>query len=140
MFWKRKFLVESWNVRLNFSVGGCWGQPMLLFWELVDETQIFKPQKHTFRQNLTCIFLSVRAILKETFQCETPCIQVINLKWHQTKTKHCDSVQWKNLIFYSPLFESFLSHVLRWGCLKSQLISERLAQTIVLEKWPFECP
>ena len=28
----------------------------------------------TFRQNLTCIFLSVRAILKETFQCETPCI------------------------------------------------------------------
>ena len=25
------------------------------------------------KQNLTCIFLSVRAILKETFQCETPC-------------------------------------------------------------------
>ena len=23
-----------------FSVGGCWGQPMLLFWKLVDETQI----------------------------------------------------------------------------------------------------
>ena len=32
--------VESWNLRLNFStfsVGGCWGQPMLLFWKVVDE-------------------------------------------------------------------------------------------------------
>ena len=29
---------------------------------------------HTFRQILTSIFLSVRAILKETVQCETPCI------------------------------------------------------------------
>ena len=27
----------------------------------------------TFQQNLTCIFLSVRVNLKETFQCETPC-------------------------------------------------------------------
>ena len=30
-------------------------------------------QIHTFKQNLTCIYLSVRAILKVTFQCETPC-------------------------------------------------------------------
>ena len=39
------------------------------------ETQISQPQEYTdaFKQNLTCIFLSVRAILKETFQCETPC-------------------------------------------------------------------
>ena len=36
-------LVESWNIKLNFSafpVGGCWGQLMLLFWKLVDETQM----------------------------------------------------------------------------------------------------
>ena len=48
---------------------------MLLFWKLVDETQISKPQDYTntFRQILTSIFLSVRAILKETVQCETPC-------------------------------------------------------------------
>ena len=48
---------------------------MLLFWKLVDETQISKPQKYTdtFRQILTSIFLSVRAILKETVQYETPC-------------------------------------------------------------------
>ena len=31
----------------TFSVGGCWGQPMLLFWKLVDETQIFKPPEPT---------------------------------------------------------------------------------------------
>ena len=50
----------------TFSVGACWGQPMLLFWKLVDETQIRKPQEYTdtFKQNLTCIFLSVRANLK----------------------------------------------------------------------------
>jgi hypothetical protein len=48
---------------------------MLLFRKLVNETQISKPQEYTdtFRQILTSIFLSVRAILKETFQCETPC-------------------------------------------------------------------
>ena len=42
------------------------------------ETQISQPQEYTdaFKQNLTCIFLSVRAILKETFQCETPCTYI----------------------------------------------------------------
>ena len=48
---------------------------MLLFWKLVDETQISKSQKYTdtFRQILRSIFVSVRAILKETVQCEIPC-------------------------------------------------------------------
>ena len=48
---------------------------MLLFRKPVDETQISKPQEYTdtFRQILTSIFLSVRAILKETVQYETPC-------------------------------------------------------------------
>ena len=34
VFWKNFFLTESWKPMLNFStfsVGGCWGQPMLLF-------------------------------------------------------------------------------------------------------------
>ena len=67
--WMTPFLTDI------LSVGGYWGQPILLFWKLVDETQISKPQEYTdtFKQNLTCIFLSVRGILKETFQCETPC-------------------------------------------------------------------
>ena len=48
---------------------------MLNFDNWLMETQISQPQEYTdaFKQNLTCIFLSVRAILKETFQCETPC-------------------------------------------------------------------
>ena len=66
----------------TLSVGGCWGQPMLIFWKLVDETQISQPKEYTddFKQNLTSIFLSVRAILKETFQCETPCKLAVNIK------------------------------------------------------------
>ena len=46
LFWcfERTFvLVESWNVMLNFStfsVGGCWGQTMLLFKKLFDKNQI----------------------------------------------------------------------------------------------------
>ena len=55
MFWKKK-LVESWNIMLNFStfsVGGCWGQPILLFEKLVDETKISKYQD--FRQILNSL-------------------------------------------------------------------------------------
>ena len=52
---------------------------MLLFWKLVDETEISKPQDNTdtFKQNVTCMFLSAKIILKETFQCETPCTFLI---------------------------------------------------------------
>ena len=30
-----------------FAVGGCWGQAMLLFWKLVDETQMTAPREYT---------------------------------------------------------------------------------------------
>ena len=43
IFWKNIDLVDSWNILLKFTtffVGGCWGQPMSLFWKLVDETQM----------------------------------------------------------------------------------------------------
>ena len=47
-----------------FSVGGCWGQPMLFFSKLVDETQMSKPPKatrhHNSRKFLT--LLPLRAI------------------------------------------------------------------------------
>ena len=45
-FWcfeKKNFLTESWKPILNFSfisLRGCWGQPRLLFWKLLDETQM----------------------------------------------------------------------------------------------------
>ena len=49
---------------------------MLLFWKLVDETQISQPQEYTdtSKQNLNCIFLSVRANLEYTLCHEGPCI------------------------------------------------------------------
>ena len=50
---------------------------------MVDETQISKPQEYAdiFKQNLTCIFISVRGTLKETFQCVTPCTVLTMLKY-----------------------------------------------------------
>ena len=59
----------------NISVGGWWGQSVLLFWKLVFMPKNIQSQhsKSTFKQNLTCIFLSVRVNLKETFQSEIPC-------------------------------------------------------------------
>ena len=59
----------------NISVGGWWGQSVLLFWKLVVMPKNIQSQhsKSTFKQNLTCIFLSVRVNLKETFQSEIPC-------------------------------------------------------------------
>ena len=67
MFWENKILVESWNIKFNFSkfsIGGCWGQLMLLFWELVDETQMSTTPEatshHSSRKFL--ILLPLRAI------------------------------------------------------------------------------
>ena len=42
-----------------FSFGGCWGQPMLLFWKLVDETQMSHPPEPTrhHKSSKSLIFL-----------------------------------------------------------------------------------
>jgi hypothetical protein len=80
LFWcfeKHYFL---WNHEISFinfwifSVGGCWGQPMILFWKLVPKIKISTSQdfKTTFKYNLTCIFLSVRAQLKNHFALGHP--------------------------------------------------------------------
>ena len=50
MFWKKKSFDRIIKIHVDFStfsVGGCWGQPMLLFQKLVDETQMPKPQEYT---------------------------------------------------------------------------------------------
>ena len=58
-----------------FSVRGCWGQQMLLFWKLVDETQMVKPPEptnyHDSKKYL--ILLPLRAIYFRSFHYETPC-------------------------------------------------------------------
>ena len=84
LFWclKKYFLgVESRNIKLNFStfsVRGCWGQPMLLFWKLVDETQMGNPRDHAARDisSTFSIFLPLRAISKKPYHYETPCTTV----------------------------------------------------------------
>ena len=59
----------------TLSVGGCWGQPMLLFWKLVDETQMVKPPEPTSHHNSRkyLILLPLRAIYFRSLHYETPC-------------------------------------------------------------------
>ena len=63
------------------SVRGCWGQPMILFWKLIDETQISKPPEPTRHHNSIklWILLPLRADLLCTLQCEIPCTKVRSL-------------------------------------------------------------
>ena len=46
---KSNFLLISGTL----SFGGCWGQPELPFWKLIDETQMSTPFKATEHQNAT---------------------------------------------------------------------------------------
>ena len=55
--------------------------------------------KTTFKYNLTCIFLSLRAELKNTLQCKTPCkweIGQVGRGKQDTKTVWCFS--FKNVL------------------------------------------
>ena len=68
---KLQIFTDIWT----FSVRGCWGQPMSLFWELVDETQMSTPPEPTrdHKSIKLSILLPLRAIYFSTFQYETPC-------------------------------------------------------------------
>ena len=57
---KSKFSLISYTL----SVGGCWGQPMSIFWKLVDETQKCNPTKATRHHNSIklLVLLHLRAI------------------------------------------------------------------------------
>ena len=60
-----------------FSVGGCWGQAMLLFWKLVDETQMAAPREYTDAFIITKkLFLGgLRGLQSNSIWYETPCMQ-----------------------------------------------------------------
>jgi hypothetical protein len=62
----------------TFSVGGCWDQAMLLFWNLVDQTQMAAPQKYTNAFIITKkLFLGgLRGLQSNSKQYETPCIYI----------------------------------------------------------------
>ena len=59
----------------TISVGGCWGQPMLLLWKAIDETQMGNPHDHAIKDisSKFSIFLPLRAIWKKPYHYETPC-------------------------------------------------------------------
>ena len=81
---RKKNGVQSGNIMLNFStlsVGGYWGQPMLLFWKPVSETQISEPPEPTRHHNSIklWIILPLRADLLCTLQYEIPCSFSLNL-------------------------------------------------------------
>ena len=74
--WNRSSKIQFLLISDTLSVGGCWGQPMLLFWKLVDETQISQPPEATRHHNSTnlSILLPLRSILFGPIQYDTPCI------------------------------------------------------------------
>ena len=59
----------------TISIRGCWGQPMLLFWKLVDKTQMSKPIQSIrhYNSRKCLILLPLRAIYSRSFHYETPC-------------------------------------------------------------------
>ena len=59
-----KVLFFYWYLILFDTVGGCWGQPMLVFWKLVDEAQMSKSLEATRHHDSTKLLtlLPLRAI------------------------------------------------------------------------------
>ena len=86
LFWCFEKHYFVWNHEISFinfwtfSVGGCWGQPMIFFWKLVLKIKISISQdfKTTFKYSLTCILLSVRAKLKKPLCPRTLCTGTSN--------------------------------------------------------------
>ena len=59
----------------TLSVGGCWVQTLLLFWKLVDETQMSKPPEPTRNPSLRkfLILVPLRGSYFRSYHYETPC-------------------------------------------------------------------
>ena len=62
----------------TLSDGGCWGQPLLFFQNLVDETQMPKPQKYTDTFILTkkLFLVGLRGLQSISNPVERPCIKM----------------------------------------------------------------
>ena len=73
--WNSSSKIQFFTDFSTFSAGGCWGQPMLLFWKLGQETQMSTPPEATRHHISTqlLVLLHLRAIYFSTFQYETPC-------------------------------------------------------------------
>ena len=121
LFWcfeTKNIIEESWNIILNFStfhVGGCWGQLMLLFWKLVQETQMSTPLEATRHHISTqlLVLLHLRAIYFSTFQYETPCT---------TWSRRCLASWWP---FAISCFEFCPNSMASFGCNHQRNIMEQ---------------
>ena len=73
--WNGSSKIQFFTDFNTFSVRGCWGQPMLLFWKLIRETEISKPPEASRHYNSTklLVILTLRADLLCTLHYETPC-------------------------------------------------------------------
>ena len=98
--WIMKYHVEF----CTFSVRGCWGQPMSLFWKLVDETQISKPPEPAMSHNSMklMVLLPFIAIYFRSKHYETLC----SIKIEQNKKKIHWKLSWmnKSVIWVKILF------------------------------------
>ena len=89
--WNGSSKIQFYSDFSTFSVRGCWGQAMLLFWKQIHETQNLLPPKATRHHNSIklLVFLPLRADLLCTLHYETPCrkdyqIHFINRKLPST--------------------------------------------------------
>ena len=73
--WNSSSKIQFFTDFSTFSARGCWGQLMLLFWNLVQGTQMSTPPEATRHHISTqlLVLLHLRAIYFSTFQYETPC-------------------------------------------------------------------
>ena len=119
LFWCFENHFFKWDHEISFfnfytfSVGGCWGQPKLLFWKLVLIIKMSTSQdlKTTFKYNLTWTFLSLRAKLKTPLCPRTPCRQEVR----------CQNWCWKSVFVIVIFFNC--SQVLQFGaggCINSK--------------------
>ena len=101
----------------TLSVGGCWGQPMLLFLKLVDETQMSNPRDNVARDILSkfSIHLPLRSVYFRSFLYETPCTIIKLLVY--CRLKKYGHEREKNVVFFQGLF-----YVLNQKFLKKLLI------------------
>ena len=77
--WNGSSKIQFFTDFSTFSVRGCWGPPMFLFWKLIHETQNLLPPEATRHHNSTklLIFLPLRADLLCNLHYETPCMNKI---------------------------------------------------------------
>ena len=86
----------------TLSVGGCWGQPVLLFWKMVHQTQMGNPPDHAASDIISkfSIFLPPRAIYFRSYHYETPCMKQFwsGFIFAEKRPNVCTSIQKRNQI------------------------------------------